>query len=117
MEKMMKKPEVEAVRFDDADVIVTSNKYIVKESEAHQAQQNGKLDKNVVLSNNSNDWATIIWNGGNGSATLENWSISEPSPVYGDYHYAWFSDSSSSWRTNDKTWNSYNENHESFPEN
>lgn len=110
MEKMMKKPEVEAVRFEDADVIATSSKYVAMLSEAKEANAANKLTNNsgVDMDDPSKKWALITWNGdSNSSAAIYGTDQGVLNNPKAGYSYAWYNDNG--WQTDGETWQAHSD--------
>ena len=103
MEKMMKKPEVEAVRFDDADVIATSSlrvgqRYIASTPEAKA----GGI--NVTVSDDT--WVDFT---SSSSGLVPSEKATATDDLTADqkaYYYAWYRDTG--WYTDHQAWSNYN---------
>ena len=120
MAKMMK-PEVKAVRFGGADVIATSSglssngSYFAMKSETDQAKQKEMF---TYKSTDSDLWGnasyiTFLVNE-DGSLTHEGWG--DDANAFTSYYYAWYDNSNSLWKTENRSLSYYQNNSLTLPQ-
>lgn len=105
MEKMMKKPEVEAVRFEDADVIATSRPVTSGSGYATRGLEIKQYYSHTGNTGDSNNYSDNELYVGNNLQGDPDFGISfESNPVDTDtsYNYAWFNTTDARWWTEDK---------------